>query len=130
VRKTFISVFTQAVADLGWTDGGNVRMDVRLSGVDIDRIQALAHELVGLQPDIILAGTRQARFALERETRTIPIVYASVIDSVTSDLVARRLDRPGGNITGFATTVGSLGDKANDPPPHKSCQKDSADQTG
>jgi putative tryptophan/tyrosine transport system substrate-binding protein len=86
-------------------------MDVRLSGVDIDRIRALAHELVGLQSDIILAGTRQARVALERETQTIPIVYASVIDSVTSGLVARRLDRPGGNIAGFATTEGSLGGK-------------------
>jgi putative tryptophan/tyrosine transport system substrate-binding protein len=110
LSKSLVSAFTQALADLGWTDGGTVQMEVRLSGVDINRLRALAHELVGLQPDIILAGTRQARVALQRETQTIPIVFASVIDPVTSGIVAG-LDRPGGNITGFATTEASLGDK-------------------
>lgn len=61
LSKSLVSSFTQALADLGWTDGGTVRMDLRLSGVDINRLRALAHELVGLQPDIILAGTRQAK---------------------------------------------------------------------
>jgi putative ABC transport system substrate-binding protein len=54
--KPRISAFTQAFADLGWTDGRTVRMDVRWAGVDIDRIRGLAHELVGLQPHVILAG--------------------------------------------------------------------------
>jgi putative ABC transport system substrate-binding protein len=110
LSKSLVSAFTQALADLGWTDGGTVRMDVRLSGVDINRLRALAHELVGLQPDIILAGTRQARLALQRETQTIPIVFASVIDAVTGPMVAG-LDRPGGNITGFANQEASLGGK-------------------
>jgi putative ABC transport system substrate-binding protein len=52
--KPRISAFTQALAGLGWTDGRNVRMDVRWGRADINRIQALAAELVGLQPDIIL----------------------------------------------------------------------------
>ena len=56
VAKARISGFTQALADLGWTDGRNVRMDVRWGGVDINRIRVLAQELVGLQPDIILTG--------------------------------------------------------------------------
>ena len=56
-----LSAFTQALADLGWTDGRNVRIDVRWAGGDINRIRALAQELVGLQPDIILAGTTPAR---------------------------------------------------------------------
>src|SRR6516165_10866013 len=54
--KTWVSAFTQALADLGWTDGRNVRIDRRQYGADINRIRALAQELVGLQPDIILTG--------------------------------------------------------------------------
>ena len=50
------SAFTQALADLGWTDGRNVRMDLRWAGGDTNRIRALAQELVGLQPDIIVTG--------------------------------------------------------------------------
>jgi ABC-type uncharacterized transport system substrate-binding protein len=55
--KTYFSAFTQALVDLGWTDGRNVRMDVRWAGADINRIRALAQELVSLQPDIILASS-------------------------------------------------------------------------
>ena len=68
--KTRLSAFTQAFADLGWTDGHNVRMDLRWGGTDINRIRALAQELVGLQPDIILTGASPATFAVKRETRT------------------------------------------------------------
>jgi len=76
VQKTRLSAFTQALADLGWIDGRNVRMDVRWygDGSDINQIRALAQELVGLQPDVILTGTTPATAALQRETRTIPIV--------------------------------------------------------
>jgi putative ABC transport system substrate-binding protein len=110
VAKTYVSAFAQAFADLGWTDGRNVRIDVRWGGSDINRIRALAQELVGLQPDIILTGTTQATAAVQRETRTIPIVFANVAEPVASGIVPR-LDRPGGNITGFATLEASLGSK-------------------
>jgi putative ABC transport system substrate-binding protein len=109
VAKARISGFTQALADLGWTDGRNVRMDLRWFGDDINRIRALAHELVGLQPDII-ATVGAATAAVQRETRTIPIVFASVTDPVASGIVPR-LDRPGGNITGFANFEATLGGK-------------------
>jgi ABC transporter substrate binding protein len=67
-----------------------------------NRMRALAQELVGLQPDIIVTmGSTPATVALQRETRTIPIVFVSVADPVASGIVAR-LDRPSGNITGFA----------------------------
>ena len=56
VWKTGLSAFTQALADLGWIDGRNVRMDLRWWGDDINRSRVLAQELVGLQPDIILAN--------------------------------------------------------------------------
>jgi putative ABC transport system substrate-binding protein len=108
--KRRLSAFTQALAGLGWIDGRDLRMDLRWFGDDINRIQALAQELVGLQPDIILAGITPATVALQLETRTIPIVFAGLAEPVASGLVAR-LDRPGGNLTGFAQWEASLGGK-------------------
>jgi len=104
------SAFTQALADLGWTDGRNVRMDLRWGRGDTNRIRALARELVGLQPDIILATSSPATIAVQRETRTIPIVFHNVGDPVASDLVAK-LNQPGGNTTGFALFEPTLGGK-------------------
>jgi putative ABC transport system substrate-binding protein len=108
--KTMISAFTQALAGLGWSEGGNMRMDLRWGGDDNNRIRAFARELVGLQPEIILASTTPATVALQRETRTIPIVFASVTDPVAQRIVAR-LDRPSGNVTGFANLEATLGGK-------------------
>jgi putative ABC transport system substrate-binding protein len=106
-QKRRLSAFTQALVDLGWADGRNVRIDVRWSGGDANRIGALAQELVGLQPDIILASTTPATVAVQRETRTIPIVFATVADPVATGLVPR-LNQPGANITGFAEFEASL----------------------
>src|SRR6516164_2971973 len=108
--KRRYSAFTQALAALGWTDPRNVRIDLRWTGGDINRIQAFAHELVSLQPDVILSGSTAATVALQRETRTIPIVFASGADPVASGTVAA-LNQPGKNITGFATTEAALGGK-------------------
>jgi putative ABC transport system substrate-binding protein len=108
--KRRVSAFTQALSDLGLTEGRNMRMDLRWFGDDNNRIPALARELVGLQPDIILANGAAATAALQRATRSIPIVFGSVGDPVASGIVAR-LDRPGGNITGFATNEPSLAGK-------------------
>src|SRR4029077_17422570 len=110
VWKPHISAFAQALADLGWTDGRNVRMDVRWAGGDTNRIRALAQELVGLELDIILVTGTLATAALQRGTRPIPIVFANVGEPVASGIVAR-LDQPGGNITGFASQEASLGGK-------------------
>src|SRR5262245_37413275 len=95
--KTYLSAFAQALADLGWTDGRNVQMDFRSYGGEINRIQALAQQLVGLQPDIILAYSTPATVALGRQTRTIPIIFVNVSDPVASNIVPR-LDRPSGNM--------------------------------
>ena len=111
LQKAAFSAFTQALTGLGWTDGRNVRIDLRSHGGDINRIRALAQELVGLQPDIIVVGgSTDATLALQQETRTIPIVFANVGDPVASGIVAR-LDRPGGNVTGFALYEPTLGGK-------------------
>src|SRR6516225_2843800 len=80
LSKSNVSAFTQALADLGWNDGRNVRMDVRWYGEDINRLRALARELVGSQPDIIVTGGTAGTVALQRETRTIPIVFANLGD--------------------------------------------------
>jgi putative tryptophan/tyrosine transport system substrate-binding protein len=108
--KARYSAFTQALADLGWTDGRNLRIDLRLGRSDPDRIRVLAQDLVSLQPDIILPNGTPATVALQRETRTIPIVFVNVSDPVASGIVAR-LDRPSGNITGFANYEASMGGK-------------------
>src|SRR5215467_4937049 len=110
VAKTMVSAFTQALVDLGWTDGRNVRMDLRWAGDDVNRTRALAQELVGLQPDIILAFSTPGTVALQRETRTIPIVFVNVGDPVASGIVTRH-DRPSGNITGFAIWEATVGGK-------------------
>src|SRR5215468_8002986 len=106
--KARLSAFTQALADLGWTDGRNVRMDLRWGGGDANRIRALAKELVALQPDVILSNTTPATAALQRETRTIPIVFTGVTADPIAEGFVTSLARPGGNVTGlllFETSI-------------------------
>ena len=94
IRKREVAVFTQALADLGWSDGRNVRMDLRWASDDINRIRAFAQELVGLQPDIIVTNTTPTTVAPQRETQTIPIVFAGVADPVASGIVPRAFPKP------------------------------------
>jgi putative ABC transport system substrate-binding protein len=108
--KARLSGFIQGLADLGWTDGRNLRMDVRWAADNIDRMRMFAKELVNLQPDVILAQSTSATTALQRETRTIPIVFAVVSDPVGAGFVAS-LPRPGGNITGFINIEASMAGK-------------------
>ena len=98
--KIQLSQFTQGLAESGWTDGRNLRIDVRWGGGDVNRTRTFAKELVALQPDVILAQGTPGTAALQRETRTIPIVFVIVADPVGPGFVAS-LPRPGGNITGF-----------------------------
>jgi putative tryptophan/tyrosine transport system substrate-binding protein len=108
--KTEFSAFRQAFAGLGWTVALNVRMDLRWAGGDTNQIRALAQELVSLQPDVILSSSTPATVALQRETQTIPIVFATAGDPVAGGIVPQ-IDRPRGNITGFGTNEASLGGK-------------------
>ena len=102
-----LSGFMQGLAQLGWTDGRNVRMDLRWAVGNVDRTRMFAKELVDLQPDVILAHSTPATAALQRETRTIPIVFAVVSDPVGVGFVAS-LPRPGGNLTGFVHMEASI----------------------
>jgi putative ABC transport system substrate-binding protein len=76
-------------------------MDLRWWGEDVNRLRALAAELSACNPDIILTNGATATIALQRETRTFPIVFSTLADPVVSGIVPR-LNQPGGNITGFA----------------------------
>jgi putative ABC transport system substrate-binding protein len=108
--KLDLSAFTQTLADLGWAIGHNVRMDVRWEGDSVDRVRMFAKELVDLQPDLLLAHATPATAALQRETRTIPIVFVVVSDPIGSGFVVG-LPRPGANVTGFISWEPSMGGK-------------------
>ena len=105
--KAQLSGFTLGLAELGWIDGRNLRMEVRWGGGDVDQIRTFAKELVALQPDLIVAQGTPVTAALQRETRTIPIVFVVVTDPVGDGFVAG-LSHPGGNITGFLTSESAI----------------------
>src|SRR2546423_9325647 len=108
--KAQLSGFTQGLADLGRPEGPNLRIDVRWGGGDVNKIRTFAKELVAMQPDVILAQGTPVTAALQRETRTIPIVFVVVTDPVGEGFVAG-LPFPGGNITGFITSEAAMGSK-------------------
>jgi putative ABC transport system substrate-binding protein len=95
-----VAAFREELQKLGWTDGRNLRIDSRWAALDAEVMRRSAQELVALQPDLILSNNTATTAALLRQTRTIPIVFASVADPVGSGFVAS-LSRPGGNVTGF-----------------------------
>jgi len=91
--------FQQGLAKRGWVEGRNIHIDYRFAAGRADPFPVLAKELVALQPDVILGHTPGAIHALQRETRTIPIVFVNVSDPIGLGFIAS-LPRPGGNITG------------------------------
>jgi putative ABC transport system substrate-binding protein len=95
-----LAAFQQALQQLGWSDGRNMRIDLRWSENDADRARGYAQELVALAPDIFLAEATVSVAALQHVTRALPIVFAAVADPVGAGFVDS-LSRPGGNITGF-----------------------------
>jgi putative tryptophan/tyrosine transport system substrate-binding protein len=105
-----VAAFRGGLAKLGWTEGSNVRIELRWGHADPDRIRTFAKELVDLRPDVILGHTTPVTSALARETRTIPIVFVNVADPIASGFAAS-LARPGGNITGFTTELPAQGGK-------------------
>ena len=106
-----IAAFRDGLQKLGWMEGRNTRIDTRwATPADAAAMQRFAKELVALQPDVILASTTPTTSALLQQTRTIPIVFATVGDPIGSGFVAS-FPRPGGNVTGFITIEGSMGGK-------------------
>jgi putative tryptophan/tyrosine transport system substrate-binding protein len=96
------NAFVQALQERGWSDGRNVRIEYRWGLGDPERLRKYAAELVALAPDVILAGGGSAVAPLQQASRSVPIVFANVLDPVGAGYVAS-LGRPGGNATGFAS---------------------------
>jgi len=101
-----LAAFRQGLEKRGWSEGHNVRIDYRFAP-DSAQVQVFAKELVALQPAVILANSTPGTAALQRESRTIPIVFAVVADPIGSGFVAS-LPRPGGNITGVMLYEASI----------------------
>jgi len=108
--QSWFAAFRGALAKLGWTEGRNIRIELRWAGDDPDRMKTFAKELVDLRPDAILSVTTPVTDALVRETKTIPIVIVTVTDPISSGFVTS-LGHPGGNVTGFALYEPGMGGK-------------------
>jgi putative tryptophan/tyrosine transport system substrate-binding protein len=105
-----LATFEEGLKELGWIAGRNISIDTRLTAANPDRLEAYASELAALQPDVLVASGPTPVLALQRKTRSIPIIFAQVNDPVGSGLVAS-LPRPGGNVTGFTPAEFSIGGK-------------------
>ena len=108
--QTWVGAFLQALGQLGWTIGHNVRIDTRWATANHAEIRKQAAELVALGPDVIVASGTSTVGPLLQATRTVPIVFPSVADPVGAGFVDS-LARPGGNATGFLLFEYSLGGK-------------------
>ena len=100
VNQARLAAFLDGLQQLGWTDGRNVRINIRWPAAGADRYRTYAAELVKLAPDVILASASASVAALQQASRSAPIVFANVIDPVGAGFVAS-LAQPGGNATGF-----------------------------
>jgi putative ABC transport system substrate-binding protein len=108
--QALVAAFREGLRKLAWTDGRNIRIDIRWATADVELMQRFAQDLVALQPDLILSQNTPTTVALLHQTRTIPIVFAVVADPVGSDFVAG-LPQPGGNATGFIDMEASMAGK-------------------
>jgi putative tryptophan/tyrosine transport system substrate-binding protein len=105
-----VNAFVQGLNELGWVAGRNARIDYRWGGGDRESFRTSAAELVALAPDVIMAFGGSAAVPLRQSTRTVPIVFAAVIEPLGQGLVAS-LAHPGGNLTGFAAIEYGIGAK-------------------
>src|SRR5436190_4098771 len=108
--QSLVAAFRQALGKLGWTEGSNVRIDVRWGSEDPERIEKFAKELVKLQPDVILSQSTTATKFLAKETQTASIVFVIVSDPIGSGFAAS-FAHPGRNITGFTNVDTEMGGK-------------------
>jgi putative ABC transport system substrate-binding protein len=110
VWQSYLAIFRQRLQDFGWSEGRNIRFDYRFTGESTERMRAAAIEVVGMAPDVIFASTNPVVSALLQVSRTVPIVFTWVSDSVGSGYVAS-IAHPGGNVTGFHNYEPALGAK-------------------
>jgi putative ABC transport system substrate-binding protein len=110
IALSYVGAFVQALGQLGWVDGQNLRVEVRWNASDATLAKIYAAQLVGIQPDVILSASTTNLGILREATNTIPIVFVQVSDPVAQGFVSN-LTHPGGNITGFSAFDFSIGGK-------------------
>src|SRR6516164_10732817 len=109
-EQTYVLAFARALAQSGWIDGRNARIDIRWGAGDPERIRRYAAELVALAPGVILAVASATTGPLLQATRTVPVVFVQVAEPVGAGFV-ESLARPGGNATGFMLFEYGIGAK-------------------
>ena len=108
--KARLAAFRQGLEQLGWSEGRNLRLDIRFAPAGTGQEHSRAQELVALKPDVIFAHTPQVVASLQQESRAIPVVFVGVADPVGAGFVAS-LSRPGGNLTGLLGIEASIAGK-------------------
>jgi putative ABC transport system substrate-binding protein len=108
--QAYLAAFQKRIADLGWVEASNIRIDYRRTAGSPDRARALAKELIATKPDVILVSGGTALSAIMKETRSVPIVFVALVDPVAAGFVSS-LARPGGNATGFTGFEPTIGAK-------------------
>jgi putative ABC transport system substrate-binding protein len=108
--QSYLAAFVQALRQLGWTEGQNLRIDIRWSAGDAGLARTYAAQLIGLLPDVILASSTTNLEVVRQATSTVPVVFLQVGDPVAQGFVAS-LRQPGGSLTGFSTFEFSMGGK-------------------
>jgi putative ABC transport system substrate-binding protein len=108
--QSLVATFVQGLRQLGWTEGQNLRVDVRWSAGDAGLARIYAAQLIGLMPDVILASSTINLMAIQQATNTVPVVFVQISDPVTQGFV-RSMRQPGGNLTGFSLYEFSIGGK-------------------
>jgi putative ABC transport system substrate-binding protein len=108
--QSYLAAFVQSLRQLGWTEGQNIRVDIRWNAFDAQLTRIYAAQLIGLAPDVILAATTANLEIIQQATSTVPIVFTQVSDPVAQGFVAS-IVKPGGNLTGFSAYEFSVGGK-------------------
>jgi putative ABC transport system substrate-binding protein len=108
--QSLVAAFGERLRQLGWSEGQNLRLDIRWSGADVELAKIFAAQLIGLMPDVILACTSINLTLIRQMTSSVPIVFVTVTDPIEQGFVTS-LTRPGGNITGFSNYESAIGGK-------------------
>ena len=108
--QSYVAAFIQGLRQFGWTEGQNLRIDVRWNGGDADLARSYAAQLIGMTPDVILAASTVNVTLIRQATRTVPVLFVQVADPVAQGFVASA-SLPGGNLTGFSLFEFSVGSK-------------------
>jgi putative tryptophan/tyrosine transport system substrate-binding protein len=110
VQQTYLAAFVQGLRQLGWTEGQNLRIDVRWSAGEAELARIYAAQLIGLMPDVIMVSSTISLAVVQQATNTVPIVFVQISDPVAQGLVPS-MNQPGGNVTGFSLYEFSIGGK-------------------